>query len=240
MPNEPLVDALRAPGRTQIEVERILRATAEEIRDAETRQRGSVPAALARYADSLLEPAKIPWTSKLARVTRYAVGYRSGAVTHRYDAPGRRQAGIGFGPGRPIMPRLRTPIPNVTVIVDTSGSMSPKDLGAAARETSGILKALGAHVTLTVCDAEVHGLKKVDTIEQVLGMLTGGGGTDMRPAFAAALKQRPRPDVIICITDGHVGDGFPQQAPQGVRTVVVLVGDNPPKPAAWCECVAVD
>jgi hypothetical protein len=46
--------------------------------------------------------------------------------------------------------------------------------------------------------------------------------------------------VIICITDGMVGDGFPAHAPAGVKVIVVLVGPYKQKPAEWCDCVEVD
>jgi hypothetical protein len=229
-----------APGRTQQELDRMSRQVAEEVREHAQRNRGNVPAGLARWADEQLKPPKIPWQTQLARLTRAAVAWRDGAVDHRYDAPGRRQAGIGFGPGKPVLPRLRMPVPNVTVIIDTSGSMGTEELTEAASETKGILAAIGANITLAVCDAAVHGLTKVRTIQEACGMLKGGGGTDMRPAFDAAMDHRPRPEVIICITDGMVGDGFPAHAPPGVKVVVVLVGPFKQKPAEWCDCVMVE
>jgi predicted metal-dependent peptidase len=95
-------------------------------------------------------------------------------------------------------------------------------------------------VTLTVCDAEVHGLRKIRKLEEALAMMKGGGGTDMRPAFAQAMDARPRPEVIICITDGLVGDGVPVTAPQGVKVVWVLVGRHRQIPVNWGEVIEVE
>lgn len=238
LPNEPADGD--ADARSQQELNRMVRQVAEEIRDQAQRARGTVPAGLARWADDLLQPPKIRWQDKLARLTRNAVAWRDGAVQHRYDAPGRRQAGIGFGPGKPVLPRMRMPVPEVDMIIDTSGSMGMQELIDAASETQGVMKAVGAPVRIAVCDAAVHGLRKVKNIQEACGLLKGGGGTDMRPAFEALMLSRPRPEVIICITDGMVGDGFPQHAPLGVKVICVLVGPYKQKPAEWCDCIEVD
>ncbi len=227
-------------GRSPQEMARLDRAVAEAVQQAAQRSRGTVPANLARWAEEALRPARVPWQQKLARLTRNAVAWRAGAVDHRYDAPGRRQAGLGYGAGRPIMPRLRQPVPEVLMIVDTSGSMGPADLGDAMREARGVLQATGANLTMATCDTDVHGLQKVRRIEDALRMLRGGGGTDMRPAFEAAMRQRVRPEVIICATDGLVGDGVPTHAPPGVRVVWLLVGPHRRTPATWGEVVEVE
>ena len=155
-------------------------------------------------------------------MTRSACAWRENAVDHRYDAPSRRQAGIGYGPGKPILPRFRMPVPNVAIILDTSGSMGVQELAEAGRETAGILKAVGANVTFCTCDAAVTGVTKVRTIDEALKRLKGGGGTDMRPAFEALMKERPKPEVIICITDLAIGDPGPE--PKGAKVLWVAVG----------------
>lgn len=231
MPNEP--GAQNAASRPQGELDRMIRQTAEAVREHAARERGQVPAMLQRWADQILAPAEIPWQTELAILTRQACAWRDGAAQHRYDSPSRRQAGIGFGPGRAVLPRFRMPVPNVTVIIDTSGSMGSRELGEAAREVNGILKATGAAVTLCTCDASVTGVSKAKSIQEACSRLVGGGGTDMRPAFEAVMRERPRPEVIICLTDGHVGDGFPTHAPPGTKLLIVLVGHRAPE----IECV---
>ncbi|HEY5855069.1 MAG TPA: hypothetical protein VIW24_13695, partial [Aldersonia sp.] len=47
----------------------------------------------------------------------------------------------------------------------------------------------------------------------------GGGGTDLRTGFAKALRARPRPDVLVVLTDGQ--SPWPTRRP-GCRTVVGL------------------
>lgn len=239
LPDEPDGGPSDTDSRAPSEVERMTRAVAEAVRHEAQRGRSNVPASLRRWAEDQLAPAEVDWRTQLARLTRAAVAWRDGAVDHRYDAPGRRQAGLGYGAGRPVLPRLRNPVPKVAVIGDTSGSMGADELASVLRETNGILKNIGAEVTFAACDAQVHGVTKVRTARELGALLHGGGGTDMRPAFEALAKQRPKPEVIVCITDGQVGDGVPQYAPQGVKVLWVLVGPYQMQPATWGTTISI-
>ena len=50
-------------------------------------------------------------------------------------------------------------------------------------------------------DAEVHIAKNIASISQV--EFKGGGGTDMPTGIRAAVADKPRPDILIVITDGY-------------------------------------
>ncbi len=235
MPNEP--DQKNPAARSDAEMGRMARQVAAAIREEGQRGKGTVPSMLQRWADELLAPAEVPWEQELAMVTRNACAWRENAADHRYDAPSRRQAGIGYGPGRAILPRLRMPVPDVTIIVDTSGSMGSRELGLVGREVNGILKAIGANITFCACDASVHGITKVRNIKEAMAAMKGGGGTDMRPAFDAVMKLRPRPQVIVCLTDLQIGDPGPQ--PPGVKVIWVGVGAYQGADPPWGRTVRI-
>lgn len=77
-------------------------------------------------------------------------------------------------------------------------------------------------VSVISCDAAAGvavPLCRAENIE-----LVGGGGTDLRSGFARALRSRPRPDVIVALTDGQTP--WPSAQPP-CRTVVGLF----PRPA---------
>ena len=230
LPDEPTDStgqAQQGEGRSEQELERVRRAVAEAVQEHASKSRGTMPAGLTRWADELLAPPKVPWRALLARAIRQGVGWAAGATDHRYDAPSRRQAGIGYGAGRPILPRLRQPLPLVGVELDSSGSMGygvGSPLYQAACEVGGIMQALNAEVIYCACDAEAGQVRKVKTWADAAKVTTGGGGTDMAPGMAALLAHKPKPSVIVCITDGYIGEPPPE--PIGVRVIWCLVGGN--------------
>lgn len=224
-------------GRSSAENARINAEVAKATREHKaSKDAGTVPAGLARWAERDLEPPKVAWEAQLARAVKAGVSWKAGAVEHRYDGPSRRQAGIGYGAGRPVMPRLRAPLPRIAIAVDTSGSMSKGDLDRAMSETSAILRAIGAPVTFLACDAAVHGVAKIAHLAQA--QLKGGGGTSFIPIFEALSAERPRCDVVVVMTDGY--GPAPKEEPAGLRTIWLLIGGNENAPAAWGTTICVD
>ncbi len=214
----------QAEGRSEAEMERMRRATAEAVKAHSSKNRGTVPGSLERWADEMLKPAKIPWRQKLARTVRSAVAYRPGAVDFTWSRVSRRQAGVGFGVGRPVVPATHAPQPKVGVLIDTSGSMGSDALAAALAEVHGVLDAAGSNITVAVCDADMHGMKEVRTVQEAAGLLKGGGGTDMTPGMLAFANKKPAPDVLVILTDGYIGGGYMQQEPQHMKVVWVVIG----------------
>jgi predicted metal-dependent peptidase len=225
-------------GRSPAELERVRRATAEAIQAQAQKGQGTMPGGWARWADAQLEPPRVPWQAKLARVVRGAVAYRPGTVDYSYSRPSRRQSGLGYGPGVPVLPALVAPQPRVAVVVDTSGSMGQSELAGALAEVRGILRAVGGQVELCACDAAVHELRPITDWHQAAKLLKGGGGTNFCPAFDA-LSARPRgrrPDVTIYLTDGM---GTAPATPPPYRVVWALIGRGAAAPCKWGEVVKV-
>lgn len=231
-----------AKGRSEVELNSLRRRVAEAIKDAVEKSRGTVPAGLARWADEVLQPPRVDWRTKLAQVARTAVAFRPGAVDFRYHRPSRRQGAIGLGIGKPVLPAMIQPTPRVAVAVDTSGSMSKSDLQVAVEESAGILGALGADVDFIACDAAVGKVKRVRTPRELAESLVGGGGTDFAPVFAEVEKLRPRPEVLVYVTDGC--GPAPAKPPVGLRTIWVLVGQYRQTPhfpgEPWGEMIELD
>jgi predicted metal-dependent peptidase len=133
-----------------------------------------------------------------------------------------------------LLPSLRPTQPRVCVVIDTSGSVSDAELGSALLEVAAICRALGGRrdlVSVLCCDAAAGVAVPLCRAERL--ELLGGGGTDLRSGFARALRSRPRPDVIVALTDGQTP--WPS-APPACRTVVGLFRrpgrpDPPGRPA---------
>ncbi|MFD4864338.1 VWA-like domain-containing protein [Streptomyces sp. NPDC058412] len=176
---------------------------------------GNTPQEWKRWAEEAFHPSQ-PWRDLLGAAIRSAVSGSGAGEDYSYGRPSRRSAGV---PGA-VLPSLRRRPPRVSVVIDTSGSVSDAELGSALLEVASISRAVGGRrdlVTVVPCDAAariVHPLCRGEGIP-----LLGGGGTDLRAGFAKALRTGPRPDVIVVLTDGRTP--WPDSRPP-CRTVVGL------------------
>lgn len=242
VPGEPERKEVEELGRSEVELGALRRQTAEAVREAAEKSRGTVPAGLVRWADGELAPPRVDWRTKLAQVARTAVAFRLGAVDFRYHRPSRRQSALGIGVGKPVLPALVQPVPQVGIAIDTSGSMSAKELSTSVSEAGGILRAVGAEVTFLACDASVGAVKKVRSEKELAESLVGGGGTDFAPVFRAVEKLRPRPEILVYATDGC--GPAPAEPPAGLRVIWLLVGSQRQRPwfpaGEWGDFVEVD
>lgn len=216
-------------GLSEPEIDVRTQQVAEQIVEA-VKTIGNLPGGMARWAQSQLEPPKVSWQDKLKGMTRLAVNWAMGCTVTSWRKINRRS------PMDMIFPGLMNPVPNVAVVVDTSGSMSEKNLLRALSETQGVLRACGYQAVPTlIVDAAVHSVQKVTDARQL--KLVGGGGTAMDEGIQGALKLRPRPQVIIIFTDGFTSYGDPIT---DARVIAVLVQKGAPQPPPWIRCVEVD
>lgn len=216
-------------GRSQVEIERVKKATAQAIqKHVEQHGAGSVPGGWKVWSDQQLTPPKIRWQDKLRAAVRTGVARVRGMIDFHYARPSRRQWAVGYGKGKPIFPSMFAPLPRVGAFVDTSGSMGPEDLQEAMSEMQGVLKSSNAEVIFGVCDAQMHGkIEPVKDIRAALNRLKGGGGTNFVPVFEDIKKmpREQRPHVIVFLTDG--GGPAPAENPlPGVKTIWVLIGSH--------------
>lgn len=194
-------------GRSESEVQQVRLSVAAAVR-AHTQSsgsgRGNLPLGLDRWAGEAGLPPKVPWQTLLQRTIRRAVAFRPGAVDYTFNRVARRQAGVGFGVGCPVIPAMVQPCPRVAVVLDTSGSMSGEQLVRGIAETRGVLKACGSQIEFMSCDYAVHSHGPVASPAQLAAMVKGGGGSSFVPAFHALARSRDRPSLAIFMTDGDI------------------------------------
>jgi hypothetical protein len=230
-------DGVPRPGQGQDglprwQAELLRRQVAQDV-IAHGKQPGTVPAGLLRWAEEILNP-KVDWRAVLAAELRRAVAEVCGAVDYSYRRPSRRASVTA----PVVLPALRRPVPEVAVVCDTSGSMTEDLLAMALAEVEGLLRALGLarQVRVLACDTAVAAAQRVSSARQV--QLTGGGGTDMGAGIAAAAALRPRPAVVVVLTDGYTP--WPPHPPKGMRVVVGLLGEQAPEAPSWARAVRVE
>ena len=212
--------------RRAISTELLAKHVAEEI----STYPGKVPGNWKRWAKAITTPRQIPWQTVFRAVFgRLVTAGRKDDWS--YTRPSRR---VFLDPSF-VMPGMVGTLPDVVLIGDTSGSMGEDALGTAIQIMDSVMEWLGRvyPVTVVAGDTCVQAVSKVTSGKNV--KLEGGGGTDMRELIAHVLTLRPKPQIIVVVTDGYTP--WPDCAPAGVQTVVVLVakGESP----TWATTVRV-
>ncbi len=208
-----------------------------------SRNRGDVPGDIQRWAESILQP-KVDWREALAGQVRRRLSMVAGRRDYVYTRPSRRQEAIRLSGSNVVLPAMRQPaLPRVACVVDTSGSLSNRQLRDFASELVGIARASGVSTGLSVipCDSIAYPTQMVRTREDVERLsFPGGGGTDMGVGIAAAAEVRPTVHVIVVFTDGYTP--WPEEMPRGVDSVIVLLTDplRETSVPAWAQVITME
>ena len=184
----------------EMELERIRKSVAEEIKKAKTQ--GTIPGGWERWAENILD-SKINWRKVLRHRMSVAVAVGVGSRTdYSFARPSRRQSVYN-----PVLPPSLTGNleARICCVVDTSGSITPNQLSQIVGEVISILDTFHLPITVIPCDAKAYApisiASKSDYVK--LQKLPGGGGTNMIAGIEAALKMKQKPDSILVLTDGY-------------------------------------
>jgi len=222
-PWELPIDDKDYPAINSLEQSLIQKKTAEEI-ISHQKNRGNIPGDLLRWAEEIVSP-QINWKNELKAKITNAVNYERGLSDYTYSIPSRRQGAAGKGL---ILPGQQKPLINITVIIDTSGSMDSGSLSQCLAETKSILQQSGLSrgIRFITCDAQIHGDKQITNLLQAKNLMKGGGGTDMTIAIESACnpKNAAKPNIIILLTDGYTP--WPRSKPKGVDKFIAAVIDG--------------
>ncbi|MDA0637230.1 VWA-like domain-containing protein [Nonomuraea sp. MCN248] len=224
-------DAGSAGGLTRLDRDLLERSIAAAAVRDRISGRGEVPAGWRRWAEERLRPS-VNWRARLGAVIRSGLSTVAGQVDFSYRRPSRR-AGAYAGVVPPSMVRA---VPDTVLVVDTSGSVTGDVLNRLLAEVTGIIDGVagpGRRLRAFCCDVRPYPVQVVRRAGDIA--LTGGGGTDMRAGLAAATALRPRPDLVVVLTDGRTA--WPERRP-AARVVVCLIGEGGHAPG-WASVVRV-
>lgn len=193
-----------------------------------------------RWAEDMLDP-KVDWRRVLAAEIRKGIGSVAGLVDYTYQRPSRRaQASPDV-----VLPAMQRPVPEIVVLCDTSGSMGEGQLARLLGEVDGLLRGVGLarnRLRVLAVDAAAHNVQRVSSGRRL--ELLGGGGTDMGAGVEAAAKLRPRPSVVVVLTDGLTP--WPAAPPKGISVVIGMIEGGRPRgnrgwePPEWARVVHID
>lgn len=219
------------PGLDEADQEQLVHVTANNVLE---REHGQESATHRRWAKDILNPPIDPAARLLNLVRRYCdltfgIGERS------YRRPSRRN-----GNPRMVLPSNVAPLPRITVIVDTSGSMDAEDLGLSLGLIRKVLNSFRIRDGIKVITGDTQGQTKQLCLSDPKRIeLTGGGGTNMARIVAEVLQSRPQPQMILICTDGHTP--WPEQDP-GIPIVACLTNPRATlpdyyQPPSWISIV---
>ncbi|MEM4596710.1 MAG: VWA-like domain-containing protein [Desulfurococcaceae archaeon] len=147
------------------------------------------------YADRLLSEILKPKTDWRQLLKKHLAGSN---VKRTWSRPSRKHPDF---PGKEFVRKART-----VVMVDTSGSISVKELAQFIGEVYGILREK-SEVVVIPWDATVYEPTKLDRPSDINKVkIRGGGGTLILPALELVDKSYSNADNIVILSDWHIGD----------------------------------
>lgn len=216
------------------EVQIIKDLTARQIREA-AKARGDIPGSWLRWAETVTAQPRVPWRRVLTCEILRRVQNRLGFQDYSWARPSRRQGIVRAG--EPLRPAAVEPELRIAAVIDTSGSVSDRELAVAVTEVVfGLARRLQAEVVVIPCDTKAgEVIRGVRVPEKLKTKLVGGGGTDMRGGIARAEAEKP--SVIIVFTDGDTP--WPNKAPQVPVVVALSKREFASQVPSWAKLVVV-
>ena len=180
----------------------VRQAYEEYQRDENSKNRGTMPAWLQERIEAFLSTPTIPWPRILRDLVMRT---RQSKLARGMSRPNRRMYGVPD-----ILPfpgRARDSRFTIWFALDTSGSMSKDDLRLGLEELIHIVQ-MEPEVQLVVlyCDADLHAVYDVDSMDDIDFTIKGRGGTDFNPPFVMLQEHMAgerAPDVFVYATDGY-------------------------------------
>jgi len=178
-------DAKLAKSQLEHQIKEILKSQSDK-------GRGFVPSELESFIDGILtetEPS-YDWRSYFRRF--------AGTSTRTYTKKTRRKLNKRFQENPALKIKTKK---NVLVGIDTSGSVSDKNLIEFFTEIQHMYKT-GVAITIAEGDAGIHNIYEYKG--EMPNFITGRGGTDMNP-FIEYFNKHKEFNSLIILTDGYIG-----------------------------------
>jgi len=177
--------------------------------------KGSIPSCMDRVISELLNP-KINWKAVLYKYLTHSM-----PIDYTWSYPSKRSQSIGL-----YMPSLMKENIEITVAIDTSGSIDKDDLTEFVSEIIHIAKSFQS-VKINVIEADcmvqnsyVLSNGRINAFKNI--KCRGGGGTSHVPVFRYVQEKLPSTRLLVCFTDLYTS--YPKNAPS--YTVLWVASGN--------------
>jgi len=153
---------------------------------------GNIPGGVQRLVDEILDP-KVDWREELKSYV---------SVQFRDDYSWARGNRRYLYNGLYLPSMVSNGLVDIVVAIDTSGSMTRKELAQVSAEIDAILQDYPARIHVVYCDARVNGHMEVESSDCPVQLeMKGGGGTAFQPVFDWIEEHDINPVLCIYFTD---------------------------------------
>jgi len=188
---------------------------------AQTKLHGKGGGGMNRELDELLNP-KVDWREQLREFVKTVC---AGRDTSSWRRPNRR-----YLAGDVYMPSMVSEkIGHIAIGIDTSGSQGAREIAECLSEVQGIVREVFPQkIDLIYWDAEVanHEQYEGEAVTNIVSdtKVMGGGGTDPTCMAQHLKEQSIKPECIIQLTDGYIGNWGDANDWQDVPMLWAIVG----------------
>lgn len=179
------------------------------------RSQGKLSDDIDRMIKEMLEP-KLPWQEILSRFLT-----ENARNDYTWTMPNRRYTHLGL-----YLPELKNPeLGKIALLIDTSGSISQRELDEMAAELRGIFQIFpDAEIQVLYVDSKVKGTQLVKSNNLKL-KAKGGGGTSYIPGFEWLKENDIAPVCAIYMTDSWC-NRFPEEPDYPVLWILTEKNDR--------------
>lgn len=181
----------------------------------QAKRQGNLPAEFERLIEDLDE-GKVHWTQYLRNLIKPEIARDD--FSNKYNS---RRAHLFPGDNRrpPVFPKVESEaLGDVFLALDTSGSMSEKDIREGLSEFASLRQVVPFNLHFVSCDARAYEVTSYSKDEEPRWTdmpISGGGGTDFRPVFQLIEKYKEEKGIklslLVYFTDSY--GTFPDKAP---------------------------
>jgi len=214
-------------GPSKVQVQQAMKAAAQAAKT-----QGNLPGVFQRLVDNLCDP-EVSWQDYL----RKAIVSLHGVDQQTWARPNRRKLAVPphvYWPGR-----TGTQSEPIAVAIDTSGSISDKELNVFLSELTGILSDVqpevvhAMYIDSQLYNDEVIEITDISELDTLRAKAGGGGGTDMTVVFREIEERQIAVGSVVIFTDGYTPFG----EDTGIPTVWCIT--TPSIEAPWGTTVHV-
>ena len=204
-------EAMPNPSDTQEELKDVIKEAYDALSE---KQRGTLPAGMIQHIEQLFKKPELNWKDILRKyVGIIPSGHRPSRLRLNRRQPDRFD----------LCGQLSNKVVRLVIAIDTSGSMSDREIAYCMNEIYNIVKDYKTEITVIECDAEIGKVYKVRNTKEIQTKVSGRGGTSFIPVIEYINSHKFKDAVMIYFTDGYGDYEIPR--PRTYRNLWVIMRD---------------